>query len=375
MDRHLHIISLDVPYPVDFGGVFDIYYKLVALHAAGVKIHLHCFQNKREQQPQLDQYCESVRYYPRQTGHKGVSYRLPYIVSSRSSAALAEQLLLDDYPILVEGIHCTHFLMDDRFAKRNVILRLHNVETTYYQHLYKSAAGIFKKLYYRTESRLLKEYETEIVKKVSLILTVSSRDKDYYRECFGAKSIANLPVFLGFSDIKSETGVGCYCLYHGNLSVPENEKAAMWLVSEVFSDISVPLVIAGKNPSEKLTRFVRQHQHCCVVADPGENELADMIAKAHIHVLPSMNETGVKLKLLNALYNGRHAVVNEAGVAGTGFESACHIAGNAAGFKSIVTQLYHKPFTDDEINLRKRLLSDSFNNQQNAGRLIGWIWK
>jgi hypothetical protein len=375
LDRHLHIISLDVPYPVDFGGVFDIFYKLVALQEAGVKIHLHCFQNKRLPQPQLEKYCETVRYYPRQTGHKGVSYQLPYIVSSRSSAELVQQLLQDNHPILAEGIHCTHFLTDSRFENRRVILRLHNVETTYYQQLYKSAGGIFKKLYYRTESRLLKEYEKEIVQKVSLILTVSTRDKDYYRECFHAGNIANLPVFLGYKEVKAESGIGCYCLYHGNLSVPENEKAAMWLVAEVFNDIPVPLVIAGKNPSEKLIRFVRQHHNCCVVANPGEDEMCDMIAKAQIHVLPSMNQTGVKLKLLNALYNGRHAVVNDAGVAGTGFEPACHVAGNAAGFKSILTQLYHKPFTDDEIRLRERLLADSFNNQRNAERLIAWIWQ
>ncbi len=374
MNRHLHIISLDVPYPVDFGGVFDIFYKLVALHEAGIKIHLHCFQNKRAPQPILEKYCASIHYYPRQTGHKGVAYRLPYIVSSRNSSALVEQLLADDYPILAEGIHCTHFLLDPRFKDRKVILRLHNVESTYYHQLYKSAGGLFKKLYYRAESRLLEAYEKEIVKKVSLILTVSTRDKDYYRECFQAKNIANLPVFLGFNEVKATDGVGCYCLYHGNLSVPENEKAAKWLVAEVFNDISVPLVIAGKNPSEKLTRFVRRQKNCCVVANPGESEMNDMIGKAQIHVLPSMNETGVKLKLLNALYNGRHTLVNNAGVAGTGFEPACHIAGNAAGFKSIVTQLYHKPFTEDEILLRERLLADSFNNEKNAQRLIDWIW-
>jgi hypothetical protein len=51
MTRHLHIICLNVPFPVDYGGVFDLFYKLPALHDQGVKIHLHCFEYGRGEQP------------------------------------------------------------------------------------------------------------------------------------------------------------------------------------------------------------------------------------------------------------------------------------------------------------------------------------
>ncbi|RYY09653.1 MAG: mannosyltransferase, partial [Chitinophagaceae bacterium] len=162
MDKHLHIISLDVPYPVDYGGAFDIFYKLKYLKEAGVRIHLHCFQNKRDRQPVLNEYCEEVKYYARQTGHRGLSYQLPYIVSSRHSTALVENILKDNHPILVEGIHCTHFLHDKRFTdqtKRKIILRLHNVESVYYRQLFASTSNAFKKLYFLAESLLLKRYE------------------------------------------------------------------------------------------------------------------------------------------------------------------------------------------------------------------------
>ena len=51
-ERHLHIICLDVPYPVDYGGVFDLFYKIKTLHELGIKIHLHCFEYGRGQQPE-----------------------------------------------------------------------------------------------------------------------------------------------------------------------------------------------------------------------------------------------------------------------------------------------------------------------------------
>ena len=67
-ERHLHIITHDIPFPADFGGVIDIFYKIKSLHQNGVKIHLHCFENKRTRQIELEKYCEAVYYYERKTG-------------------------------------------------------------------------------------------------------------------------------------------------------------------------------------------------------------------------------------------------------------------------------------------------------------------
>ena len=43
-------------------------------------------------------------------------------------------------------------------------------------------------------------------------------------------------------------------------------------------------------------------------------------------------------------------------------------------FKSIITQLYHQPFREEELKIRTHLLSDQFRNKENAERLINWIW-
>jgi hypothetical protein len=106
VDRKLHIVCHDVPYPPDYGGVFDLFYKIRTLHEEGIKIHLHCFTSGRVEQPILKTLCEEVYYYPRRTGHKGFSHQLPYIVCSRSNPELLERLLQDEYPILLEGVHC-----------------------------------------------------------------------------------------------------------------------------------------------------------------------------------------------------------------------------------------------------------------------------
>ncbi len=370
---HLHIVCLDVPYPVDYGGVFDLFFKIKALYEAGVQIHLHCFEYGRGQQEELNRYCADVHYYTRCEGHKAFSHKLPYIVCSRSNGRLRENLLKDDHPILLEGVHCTYLLNDDRFKGRKIILRLHNVEYRYYRQLFHAERSLVKKIYYLHESNLLRGYERSIADK-ALVLAVSEKDGALYREEFGASQVATLPVFVPFTEVRSKEGTGCFCLYHGNLSVAENEEAAVWLLKKVFRGLRVPLIIAGKDPSPRLSRLVGKYPQGCLIPNPSQEEMQDLIAKAQIHLLPSFHSTGVKLKLLNALFNGRHCLVNEEALQSTGLEEACHIAADAEDFRQAISQLYRQPFTADEVASRKNILAGHFDNAKNTQKLIQWIW-
>lgn len=363
-----------MPYPVDTGGAYDMFYKLPALQAQGVRIHLHCFDYGKGEQPELTKYCETVHYYERNHGHKGISNTLPYIVSSRKNEKLLQNLLQDNYPVMMEGIHCTYLLTDKRFANRKCFVRLHNVEFQYYHDLYKGCHSVVKKIYYWFESRLLRAYEKKIAGK-TYFWGVTEKDTTVYREELDCKNISYLPVYLPDWKVQGQEGMGSYCLYHGDLSIEANEKAAAWLLTKVFSKINVPFVIAGKGPSERLGELARENGHTCLVADPSEKEMQDIIAKAHIHVLPSYTTTGIKLKLINTLFNGRHCVVNPATVTGSGLEAACHTGTTVNAFREIIAQLYHQPFTNEETELRKRLLAGIFNNESNAVKQVKCIWE
>jgi glycosyltransferase involved in cell wall biosynthesis len=110
------------------------------------------------------------------------------------------------------------------------------------------------------------------------------------------------------------------------------------------------------------------------VSNLSENEMQDLIKKAQVNVLPSFNNTGVKLKLLNALYNGKHCLVNPAGMDGAAIEGLCTIAGSAQEFKESVMRLYQEPYNEESALHRQRILEAHYNNEKNAGRLISWIY-
>ncbi len=364
----IHIITHDVPYPADFGGVIDLFYKIRALHAEGVGIHLHCFVKKRPPQEALNAYCLSVNYYPRKKSGRHF-FRLPYIVSSRISEDLNRRLAADNHPVLFEGVHCSFPLDAGLLKNRAVLLRLHNAEFVYYRHLYRHEQSPFRKIYYRLESLMLERYERKLAR-LAPIAAVSEQDVATYRKHFKPIAIEHIPVFLPYTRPTGQPGKGTYCLYHGNLQISENEEAACWLLEQVFSKLSIPFVIAGKKPGSRLNELAHRHQHTCLVADPDERTMQDMIAKAQINILPSFNNTGVKLKLLNALYNGRHCLTNKKGAEGAGPEGLCFIAEDADEYIKAIGYLYDIPFTKEDLEKREKGLGPFFNHQSNASRIL-----
>jgi hypothetical protein len=365
-----------VPWPADYGGAIDMMNRIMMFKNLGIGIHLHYFSyNERGTPNELNQFCETINVYERLGIRQGFSINQPFIIASRVNEQLIENLKKDNHPILLEGIHCTGILPYLDTKNRKIVVRMHNEESVYYKELARCTSGLVRKLYYYNESRLLKKYNSKLSNDC-IYACVSKDDMKILKEDFSLENVRFLPTFPAWQKVTSEVGAGTLCLYHGNLSVAENEEAALWLLCKVFTRVRVPFVIAGKKPSRRLIKMAQLCQHTCLVADPSETEMNDLVRKAHIHVLPSFNKniTGIRLKLLHALYQGRHCIVNDPMVSGTGLEDACHVGTTANGFASIITQLYHQPFREEEIDLRKRLLCATYDNEKNTRQLIQWLW-
>jgi hypothetical protein len=293
-DKHLHIIAFDVPYPPNYGGVIDIYYKIRALHAAGVKVHLHCFAYGRVTAPGWEKLCYEIHLYPRNTGWKSAISWKPYIVISRRSPLLLQNLLQDDYPILFEGLHSCFLLNDKQLASRFKIYRESNIEHHYYFQLFKAEHHLFKKLYFLAESWKLRLFQKQL-NHADIMLMVSKDDKAYLSGKFPGKKIGYLPSFHKDDDVTILPGKGTYALYHGNLEVAENVLAAEYLIKNVFQELDETLVIAGLNPPERLVRMISRFPKIKLVTNPSDDDMYDLIRNAQINVLVTFQTTGLKL--------------------------------------------------------------------------------
>ena len=365
-ENHLHVIAFDVPYPANYGGVIDVFYRVKALSEAGVKVHLHCFEYGRGEQEILNR-CHEVKYYKRDTSFGKQLSLTPFIVNSRKSEALVLDLLKDDYPILCEGLHTTAVLLDKRLRNRKVFVRAHNVEHDYYNGLAEVERCGWKRLFYHVEAWKLRRYEP-VLKNAAGIFAISQKDADYFKHYYN--NVTLVPGFSATDSVCSETGRGEYVLYHGNLSVRENEDAAKWLIENVFAELDLHCIVSGLNPSDKLKKLVDTYTNVTLMANPDDAEMIDLLRQAQVNILVTNQPTGLKLKLLNALYNGRFCLVNSDMVKGTSLDTLCVVADEPKQMIAEIKRLMEEDFTEDDIEKRDAQMQQLYDNEANALKIV-----
>jgi hypothetical protein len=358
--KRLHIISFAIPYPPDYGGVMDVFFRLKALHSVGYRIHLHCFQYAREKSPVLEQLCEKVDYYQRDRGFRFQLSSTPFIVKTRAHPRLLNNLLADSDPILFEGLHSCAFLSDHRLKDRFKIVRCHNVEQEYYQRLAGNTSSLLKKVYLYLESLKISFFERVLIH-ADVLAAISSSDLGYFRKMH--ERVFLLSPFHPYSTLSIQPGKGDFILYHGHLGVSENEESVQYILSHVAPFIDFPVVIAGKSPSPALQTAISRFSHLRLVADPQEEEMNQLITQAHIILLPVMQASGFKLKLLSSLFQGRFCVGTPELVAGTGLESEVLLAESPSEMLAAVRKCLGEEFSNEQVEHRKSVLVPRYTNK------------
>lgn len=373
MTRHLHMVCLRSPWPADTGGARDILDRLKALHRQGIRVHLHYFVRPQEQPAsQLTSYCDSISVYPRNSPWRGIWKGMPFIVACRQNQQLLENLSADHHPILFDGIHTTACIGACNGNGRKMVIRMHNDEVRYYRTLVRFEKNFAKRIYLGWESVRIKKWLKNIPPTIPMAC-IQSDEAETLKRDYGFNHSFFLPPSIP-TVVDSAHGLGGYCLYHGNLSVGENERAVSWLLRRVFAQIKIPLVIAGKSPSKKLQQLIHFYQHACLVANPTDSELHDLIRKAQINILPSLTETGTKLKIFDALQYGRHCVINKSMQVGSPWTDSCIVATDASAMAAQVQRLFTTPFTDKMIRERVERLNHWHHQLNSMETLFKQLW-
>lgn len=369
----MHLVSFDVPYPPNYGGIIVVYYHLKALKELGVQVSLHCFHyDNNPKTDHLNELCEQVYFYKRKKRKNKLLSSKPFIVNTRMPKELLNNLCKDEAPIFFEGIHTTGHIQDPKLAERLKILRMHNIEWKYYESLKELDVDNWHRLFFHWESKKLKKYEKKISAHLDMIQCLSPADTKYYKELHD--NVSYIPVFQPYGKISCPLGKGSYALFHGKLSVADNEKAVMFLIQQVFAKHKFPFKVAGLDASKSLKAAIEKHEHIDLIENPNGQEMRKLISEAHINILWSFQNNGLKLKLLHALYKGRHCLVNRDMIADElGLDQLCHVANDATAMIKKIKKLASRPFSKEAGHEREKVLSRSFDNLANAKRSLELI--
>ncbi|PHR69584.1 MAG: hypothetical protein COA67_09220 [Lutibacter sp.] len=369
--KKLHIVSFDVPFPANYGGVIDVFYKLIELHKIGVEIHFHTFEYGRGKQKELEKYCKKVYYYHRNSFIKSFFSKDPFIVKSRENRHLISNLTADNSPILFEGLHTTSPIFLKAIKNQKTFVRAHNIEHLFYKGLSESESSVFKKTFFKQESKKLIKYES-ILKKVDGIFTISPFEHAYFLEKYGEKA-TYIPAFhevtknFIHTDNSKKT-----VLFHGNILVPENIRAILFLIS-IYKNSIYNLVIASSHQNKNINTEIDKHKNIQFVNLKSQDDLKQLFRTAHINVLPTFQKTGIKLKLLNALYQGKFIIANNNMVEDTGLEELTEIANSKEEFLQKTAILFDKKFNQEIVNKRLEKLK-SFDPQKSAQKIVDIIF-
>jgi hypothetical protein len=369
LNKKIHIICFDVPFPATYGGVMDVFCKIQALSKKGAEIYLHVFQYGRPEQAVLKEYCTEVHYYKRKTSFFHAFGTLPYVVSSRRDGQLVENLKRIDAPILMEGLHSTLVLRKKLFKDRKMLVRTHNVEHQYYKQLAITETNLFKKIYYQTASVKLKYYEN-VLKHCDHILPISKHEALHFTKKYGDK-VTFLAAFHPNNKLHELSKKGYFAFYHGNLDVSDNMKTALFLI-DIFKSMPYPLVIAGQSSDTKLLSKIDQYKNISFISIEDDPQLLELFHRAHVNVLYSFNNSGVKLKLINSLFQSRYVIANHNAIEGSGLDSLCIIADDKKEIMQQVLKTMDKDFSKEEIIRRKEILS-VYSNERNAEILLNLL--
>lgn len=347
----------------------DVFYKIENLSKNGAEIYLHLFKYGREEQPSLKEYCKEVHYYERKKSFLNGLTHIPYIVRSRKNPMLIKNLERIKAPILFEGLHTTLLLRKGMFKDRQLLVRTHNIEHQYYMELARHETNIAKKFYYWVESVRLKNYE-KVLKRCQYILPVSTLESEYFKKKYGEK-VVYLPPFHPNNTLHELSKKGYFALFHGNLSVADNMRAAHLLI-DVFKPLPYPLVIAGKSSDKRLLSKIDAFKNISFITIDKQDQLVELFHRAHVNVLFSNNASGIKLKLINAIFQSRYIIANSKITNGSGIEDLCIQANNKQEITDQVLKIMDKDFPEEEIELRKRMLT-VYDNQLNAQILMNLL--
>jgi hypothetical protein len=359
--KHLHVVCLDVPFPADYGGAIDMFYRIQALHSLGLNLTIHAFEYGRGRQVEFEKY-GVVNYYKRTKSMLHLFSKRPFIVQSRMSKELLKALSGDSDPILFEGLHTCGLLEFHAIEERLTFVRMHNIEHEYYRGL-TMGSSFLKRWFFRLEARKLQTYES-ILSKAKHVFVIKESDGVHvkqYQENTHFLPASFPPIDGRYAEVHR------YALIHGNLSVSENQQAVYWILNTLHKvmDPTFPIVVAGKKPSKRLVAFCEKMK-VQVISNPSEKQLNTLIQEAHIHLLHTTIPSGIKLKLLACIHSAGHVLVNSKLVQGSGLTQFCTVADEPKEFRLHFLGLKNHKMTKEEFDQRHAYITTHFNTAANC---------
>jgi glycosyltransferase involved in cell wall biosynthesis len=183
-----------------------------------------------------------------------------------------------------------------------------------------------KRWYIKHLALTLRAYEREHVNDFDGVVSITDNDADYFRSEGCRKPIVTIPFAItpvSVDGVAEQPGT----LFHlGSMDWLPNQEGVRWFLDRVWPLIhsqmpSLTLNLAGRRMSDQLLNLQLEGVH--IVGEVPD--AATFIASKQINVVPLLSGSGIRVKIIEAMSQGKAVVTTTVGAQGIGAVDGRHL--------------------------------------------------
>jgi len=280
--------------------------------------------------------------------------------------------------IVLESLFVMPYIKTIRkYSTAKIILRTHNVEHIIWQRFASNEKNLFKKIYLYFLSSRLKKYELQSIPLVDGVAAISTEDIKIL------KSFLNIPIEftpfaykisneIDFTELKINQGY-----FIGAMDWLPNLEAGKWIVEELMpalseQEINFNMCLSGIYMPQY---FLNLKINNLLVVGKIDNT-TNFIELFGILIAPIFSGGGVKIKIIEALANGKVVITTKVGAEGINYVDGKHllIAETANEFVLAINKcVTDKKFAQEVAEAGFQLIKEEYQPAVVVDRLLKFI--
>lgn len=331
--KKILFITPTLPYPPVSGGVIKSN-KVVHFLSEKYNLSVACLL-KNDDTEHKDEFLAEIKLYdfisqeldiPRTAKNLILSniQGIPLNLYRNKSAEFKEKIYAVAHQYDV--IFCDHYVMFQYIPedyKGKIILHEHNCEYLIWKRYANIERSVLKKVALLNQAYRIKKYEQEICRRATVILAAPNDTDELVK--IGADTAKFLETYhLGDDNLLNEPALDFNktekaLLYIGTLSWEANIDGLVWFCNEIWQSVKqqhpdIKLYIVGKKPDVRL-KEIAANDNQIILTGFVEN-VEPYFQKSRVFITPLRFGSGIKVKVVNALYRGIPCVTTSIGTEG-----------------------------------------------------------
>ncbi|MEM1325236.1 MAG: glycosyltransferase family 4 protein [Bacteroidota bacterium] len=307
------------------------------------------------------------------------SYHVSRFVSPDFTDCLIHLLQTETYDVIqLETMYLSPYISIIRqHTKAPIVMRAHNIEHEIWERVAENTHFLPKKWYLSYLTKKLRRYEVACLQDYDLLVAITKRDLDIYRELgYKGKAVVTpvgidknsyLPDYDAFQKTPSISFIG-------SLDWMPNQEGLLWFLEKVWSELSsrypnLELHVAGRNAPKSILQLKIPGVHI-----HGEVPDAKAFINQHaIMIVPLQSGSGIRVKILEGMALGRVVITTNVGVEGIDAQNGKEIMladGASAFIQCIDSCLDHQDKLKQVGKQARQLIEQEFDGLQIACNLI-----